>query len=125
MTPVLTQSGMPAIVFLVLAGCFFLVMAVSLMMGPMLVVLADEFHTSVAVTGQLASATFIGWAVVALLVGQIFDSYWWHPIALIGLGLMVSGLLGSIVSVNYEMLFALRLIKGFGSGMLPQTVMEP
>ena len=125
MTPVLTQSGMPAIVFLVLAGCFFLVMAVSLMMGPMLVVLADEFHTSVAVTGQLASATFIGWAVVALLVGPIFDSYWWHPIALIGLGLMVSGLLGSVVSVNYEMLFALRLIKGFGSGMLPQTVMEP
>jgi len=106
-------------VFLVLAGCFFLVMAVSLMMGPMLVVLADEFHTSVAVIGQLASATFIGWAVVAPLVGPISDSYGRRPIALIGLGLMVSGLLGSAVSVNYEMLFAFRLITGFGSGMLP------
>ena len=106
-------------VFLVMAACFFLVMAVSLMMGPLLVDLADKFHTSVAATGQLASATFIGWAVVAPLVGPISDSYGRRPIALTGLGLITSGLLGSAVSINYEMMFVSRLITGFGSGMLP------
>ncbi len=35
--------------------------AVSLMLGPLLVDLAREFDTSVAVTGQLAGATFIAW----------------------------------------------------------------
>ena len=81
--------------------------------------LAEEFHTSVAVTGQLASATFIAWAVVAPLVGPISDSYGRRPIALTGLGLVTLGLVGSGLAVNYEMIFAFRTITGIGSAMIP------
>ena len=106
-------------VLVVLSACFFLVMAVSLMMGPLLVGLADEFDTSLAVAGQFATANFIGWAIIAPLVGPISDSYGRRPIALTGIGLITLGLMASAVSVNYEMMFAFRIVTGLGSGMLP------
>ena len=102
-----------------LAASMSLVFAASLMLGPLLVDLAEEFHTSVAVTGQLASATFIAWAVVAPLIGPISDSYGRRPIALTGLGLVTVSLLGSGFAVNYEMMFALRIMAGIGSAMIP------
>ena len=40
-----------------------------LMLGPLLVDLADDFDTSVSVAGQLAAATFITWGITAPLVG--------------------------------------------------------
>ena len=119
MTPTHTQDSLPTMVLIVLSACFFLVMAVSLMMGPLLVDLADEFDTSLAVAGQFASANFIGWAIIAPLVGPISDSYGRRPIALTGLGLITLGLMVSAVSVNYEMMFAFRIVTGLGSGMLP------
>ena len=87
-------------------------MAVSLMIGPLLVELADEFDTSLAVAGQFASANFIGWAIIAPLVGPISDSYGRRPIALIGIGLITLSLMASAASVNYEMLFAFRNVTG-------------
>ena len=57
-----------------------------------------------------------------LAVGPISDSYGRRPIALIGLGLIVSGLLGSAVSINYEMMFAFRVITGLGTKLLPELV---
>ena len=106
-------------VFIVLSACFFLVMAVSLMMGPLLVGLSDEFNTSLAMAGQLASANFIGWAIIAPLVGPISDSYGRRPIALIGIGLVALGLMASTLSANFETMFAFRIVTGVGSGMLP------
>ena len=97
MTPTRTQDSLPTMVLIVLSACFFLVMAVSLMMGPLLVDLADEFDTSLAVAGQFASANFIGWAIIAPLVGPISDSYGRRPIALTGLGLITLGLMVSAV----------------------------
>ncbi len=114
-----TQDSLRTMVLIVLSTCFFLVMAVSLMIGPLLVELADEFDTSLAVAGQFASANFIGWAIIAPLVGPISDSYGRRPIALIGIGLITLSLMASAASVNYEMLFAFRIVTGLGSGMLP------
>ena len=119
MTPSRTQDNLPTMVLVVLSACFFLVMAVSLMKGPLLVGLADEFDTSLAVAGQFATANFIGWAIIAPLVGPISDSYGRRPIALTGIGLITLGLMASAVSVNYEMMFAFRIVTGLGSGMLP------
>jgi len=119
MTTAQTEAVLPGKVFIALGAAMFLVMGVSLMLGPLLVDLAEEFHTSVAVTGQLASATFIAWAVVAPLVGPISDSYGRRPIALTGLGLVTLGLVGSGLAVNYEMIFAFRTITGIGSAMIP------
>ena len=68
----------------------FLNNTVALVLGPLLVYIAEEFDTSVAVAGQLALATFASWAVFAPLVGPISDSFGRRPVALTGLFLMGS-----------------------------------
>tara|TARA_B100000745_G_scaffold175818_1_gene115082 strand:+ start:1016 stop:2179 length:1164 start_codon:yes stop_codon:yes gene_type:complete len=100
----------------------FMVRAVMLMLGPLLVELADDFGTSIAVAGQLAAATFITWGITAPLVGPISDTYGRRPVLLIGLMLMALGVLGSGVAWSYGSLLTLRLITGIGSAMLPPTI---
>jgi predicted MFS family arabinose efflux permease len=100
-----------------------MVRAVMLMLGPLLVELADDFSTSIAVAGQLAAATFITWGITAPLVGPISDTYGRRPVLLIGLLLMALGVLGSGVAWSYGSLLATRLITGVGSAMLPPTIM--
>ena len=56
------------VLMLLLATAVVLARTVSLMLAPLLVDLAREFDTSVAVTGQLAAATFIAWGITAPLV---------------------------------------------------------
>ena len=97
--------------------------AVSLMLGPLLVALADDFGTSIAVAGQLAAATFITWGITAPLVGPISDTYGRRPVLLFGLLLMALGVLGSGVAWSYGSLLALRLITGIGSAMILPTIM--
>ena len=94
-----------------------------LMLGPLLVELADDFGTSIAVAGQLAAATFITWGITAPLVGPVSDTYGRRPVLLIGVLLMALGVLGSGVAWSYGSLLALRLITGIGSAMLPPTIM--
>jgi predicted MFS family arabinose efflux permease len=60
-----------------------------LMLGPLLVELAGEFHTSVAVAGQLAGATSIAWGITGPLIGPISDSYG-RPLVLLT-GVMLLG----------------------------------
>ena len=93
------------------------------MLGPLLVALADDFGTSIAVAGQLAAATFITWGITAPLVGPISDTYGRRPVLLIGLLLMALGVLGSGVAWSYGSLLALRLITGIGSAMILPTIM--
>ena len=118
MTPSLLQRDLPVKIFLVMGSSIALVLASSLMMGPLIVDIAADFNTSVSKTGQFASATFIAWAIGAPLTGPISDSYGRRPIALIGVGLVGTGLLGCSLSINYEMMFVFRLLTGFGSAMI-------
>ena len=100
----------------------FVVRAVMLMLGPLLVAVADDFGTSIAVAGQLAAATFITWGITAPLVGPISDTYGRRPVLLIGFMLMALGVLGSGAAWSYGSLLALRLITGIGSATLPPTI---
>ena len=118
MTPSPLQRDLPVKIFLVMGSSIALVLASSLMMGPLIVDIAADFNTSVSSTGQFASATFIAWAIGAPLTGPISDSYGRRPIALIGVALVGAGLLGCSLSINYEMMFAVRLLTGFGSSMI-------
>jgi len=117
------QRGVSSSSLLIFAAIVFMVRAVSLMLGPLLVALADDFGTSIAVAGQLAAATFITWGITAPLVGPISDTYGRRPVLLIGLLLMALGVLGSGAAWSYGSLLALRLITGIGSAMLLPTIM--
>jgi len=93
------------------------------MLGPLLVALADEFDTSIAVAGQLAAVTFITWGITAPLVGPVSDTHGRRPVLLAGLAIMTLGVLGSAAAWSYNSLLAFRLLTGMGAAMLPPTLM--
>jgi len=117
------QRGISSSTLLLFAAIVFMARAVSLMLGPLLVALADDFGTSIAVAGQLAAATFITWGITAPLVGPISDTYGRRQVLLIGVLLMALAVLGSGVAWSYGSLLALRLITGIGSAMILPTIM--
>jgi DHA1 family inner membrane transport protein len=88
-------------------------------LGPLLVPLAHEFQTSVAIIGQLAAATAITGGITAPLAGPVSDAYGWRRMLLIGLMLMALGILGSMLAWNYSSLLAFRLLTGVGGATVP------
>ena len=101
------------------ALALFLTQAAQLMLVPLLVDLATEFDTSVAVAGQLATVTFAAWAVSVVSVGPLSDSIGRRPVALAGLTLLSIGVLASVFAPNLGTLMALRAVTGLGAGMIP------
>ena len=106
-----------------LSAAMFLVRTVFMMMGPLLVALAEAFDTSVAATGQLAAAIGISWGITAPLVGPVWDTYGRRRVGLAGLALMAAGILWSALAWNYWALLICRLITGVGAAMIPPNSM--
>ena len=103
MTPVSNKTTSKTTRFSVLfGGTVLMARLVSLMLGPLLVVLAAEFNTSVAVAGQLAAATFVTWGITAPLVGPFSDTYGRRPVLLTGLAILAIGVLGSAAAWNFN-----------------------
>ena len=111
------------VLMLLLGAAIVLARTVSLMLAPLLVDLAREFDTSVAVTGQLAAATFIAWGIVAPLVGPVSDTYGRRVVALSGMLLMALGLLGSALAWDFPSLLVFRILSGAGAAMIPPNSM--
>lgn len=91
----------------------------SMMLAPLLVAIAVQFDTSVAVAGQLATVTFAAWAVSVVSVGPLSDSLGRRPVALAGLTLLSISVLASTFAPNFGTLMALRAVTGLGGGMIP------
>ena len=87
------RPASPTLLLLLFSGTVFLASMSILMLGPLLVSLAHEFHTSVALMGQLAAATAITWGITAPLAGPVSDAYGQRRMLLIGLMLMALGML--------------------------------
>ena len=109
----------PILLLVILAPAGFLVRTVWLMLGPLLVDLAAEFQTSVAVTGQLAAVIGLSWGITAPLVGPVSDTYGRRQVGLTGLLLMAVGTFGSVLAWSYGALLACRLLTGVGAAMIP------
>ena len=106
-----------------LSAAVFLVRTAALMLGPLLVALAAAFHTSVAAAGQLAAAINLSWAITALFVGPVSDTYGRRRVGLTGLLVMGGGILGSILAWDYWALLVCRLLTGVGAAMIPPNSM--
>ena len=92
------------------------------MVPPLLVEISTDLEISVAVAGQLATATFAAWAVSLILIGPLSDSLGRRPVVLAGLLLLVGSVLASAFAPNIEAFLALRVLTGLGGGALPPTV---
>jgi predicted MFS family arabinose efflux permease len=109
----------PTVLLILLAAAVLLSLLSVLMLGPLLVPLAQEFHTSVAVAGQLVAATAITWGITALLAGPVSDAYGQRRMLLLGLLLMAVGMLGAVLAWTYGILLVFRLLTGVGAAMIP------
>jgi predicted MFS family arabinose efflux permease len=109
----------PTVLLILLCTAVSLPSVVVLMLGPLLVALAHEFQTSVALVGQLASATAITWGITAPLAGPVSDAYGRRRMLLTGLLLMAVGLLGSVLAWHYGSLLTFRLLTGVGAALIP------
>jgi predicted MFS family arabinose efflux permease len=88
----------PTVLLILLCAVIFLAHLSVLMLGPLLVGLAHEFQTSVAIVGQLVAATAITLGIIAPLAGPVSDTYGRRPMLLMGLLLMALGILGSVLA---------------------------
>ena len=113
----------PGLLVTLLSAAVFLVRTAALMLGPLLVALAAAFHTSVAAAGQLAAAINLSWAITALFVGPVSDTYGRRRVGLTGLLVMGGGILGSILAWDYWALLVCRLLTGIGAAMIPPNSM--
>ena len=92
-----------------------------MMVPALLVEIARDLDVSVAVAGQLATATFGAWAVSIVFVGPLADSIGRRPMALAGVFLVVVSLLASAFAPNIETMMALRVLAGLGGGAIAPT----
>ncbi len=91
------------------------------MLPPLFVEIAGEMEISVAVAGQLATATFAAWAVSLITAGPLSDSFGRRPVILGGLFLLVVSVFASAFAPNFEIFLALRAMTGLAAGTFPPT----
>ena len=106
----------------VLALTVYATISAILIVPPLLVEIATDLDISVAVAGQLATATFAGWAVMGISGGPLSDSFGRRPVALACLAVLSVSVLASAFAPNLEILLALRVLTGLGGGALPPNI---
>ena len=92
-----------------------------MMVPALLVEIARDMDVSVAVAGQLATATFAAWAASIVAVGPLADSIGRRPLALAGVSCVVVSLVCSAFAPNIETLMGLRILAGLGGGAIAPT----
>ncbi len=105
--------------FAVLSLAVFATQNASFIIPPLLVEISTDLEISVAVAGQLATATFAAWSLSVVSVGPLSDSFGRRPVALAGLLLLFASVTASIFAPNIEVFLALRVLTGLGAGTLP------
>lgn len=113
-----SRQASPTFLLTLLSGAAFLAAMSLLMLGPLLVELASEFQTSLAVVGQLGGASAIAWGITAPLIGPVSDTYGKRLVLLTGLILMGLGTLGSAIAWNYGSLLGFRLLIGVAAALI-------
>ena len=93
------------------------------MLPPLLNDIGKEFGVSDSVVGQLATATFAGWAIAAIMVGPLSDSFGRRPVAVSSLFLMAVGVFAAAFAPNLAVLMVMRALTGLSGGGIPPNSM--
>lgn len=91
------------------------------MLPPLLVEIASDLDVSVAVAGQLATATFAAWAVSLVTAGPLSDSFGRRPVILAGMLMLIVSVTASAFAPNIEVFIVFRIMTGLAAGALPPT----
>ena len=105
----------------VLSLAVFGAMNAILIVPALLVQIAADMDISVAVAGQLATATLAAWGISVVSVGPLSDSFGRRPVATAGLLLLSGSVLGAAFAPNIEALLIMRVLTGLGAGTLPPS----
>ena len=105
----------------VLSLAVFGAMNAILIVPALLVPISADLDVSVAVAGQLATATLAAWGISVLSVGPLSDSFGRRPVAFTGLLLLAGSVLGAGFAPNIEVLLVMRVLTGLGAGTLPPS----
>lgn len=105
--------------FAVLSLAVFATQNAAFIVPPLLVEISSDLDISVAVAGQLATATFAAWALSVVSVGPLSDSFGRRPVALAGMLLLFVSVIASAFAPNIEVFLVLRVLTGLGAGTLP------
>ena len=106
----------------VLALTVFATISATLIIPPLLVEIASDLEISVAVAGQLATATFAGWAIMVVSGGPLSDSFGRRPVALVGLTVLSISVLASAFAPSLEILLVSRVLTGLAGGAIPPNI---
>ncbi len=107
--------------YFVLSLAIFSTQTAIVMVPALLVEIATDLDVSVAVSGQLNTATFAAMAVSIIAVGPLADSFGRRPVALAGVLMVLVSVLGSAFAPNMEVFLVLRVLGGLGGGTIPPT----
>ena len=105
----------------VLSLAVFGAMNAILIVPALLVPISADMDVSVAIAGQLATATLAAWGISVLSVGPLSDSFGRRPVAFTGLLLLAGSVLGAGFAPNIEVLLVMRVLTGLGAGTLPPS----
>ena len=114
-------AGSPAVLCATVACTVFVTLTAMAMLGPLLVVMADEWRTTVPVVAQLATAAATSWAVAALLAGPVSDAYGRRPVLVAGALLIAAASIGTALAPDMASAAGFRILAGLGGGMLLPT----
>lgn len=93
------------------------------MLPPLLNDIARDFGVSDSLAGQLNAATGAGWAIAAIMVGPLSDSFGRRPVAVGSLFLMALGVIAAAFAPSLAVLLILRALTGLSGGGIPPNSM--
>ncbi|MBI2848850.1 MAG: MFS transporter [Chloroflexi bacterium] len=121
-----TQPARPLadrLVTIVLMTCTFTTAMTISILSPLLVEMARTFDTTVAIMGQVVTASTLPWAMAAVFIGPLSDRYGRRPILGLSLATLTLANLLSGLAWDYTSLLVFRLMAGTASaGIGPVSV---
>jgi predicted MFS family arabinose efflux permease len=121
----MTKTGQQSSITVValLNSSTFLIMTIVVLMSALLVDLADEFNTTVAITGQLITITAIVWGLASPMVGPLSDHLGRKRVLIAGLALAGISILGYSFAWSYPVLIVLSIFVGLGGDMTGPVIL--